>query len=96
MGIPIPPRETDAELLVDTNAPLPFSISGQHFEVIPWGHFQVSQFRGVIQNHQLSQGNPAQVRGRHPPVLTSLPELLSAPICEAPDHQELNDNVNRY
>ena len=57
VDIAIAPSKTDAPLVVDANAVLPFSIAFQRFQAIAWRRPQIAKFGGDIQLPQLSLGH---------------------------------------
>ena len=40
-SVSVPPYETHAILIVDSNAVLSSAVSTQSFQLIPWWHFQI-------------------------------------------------------
>jgi hypothetical protein len=57
VGIPVSPLETDAPLIIDTNAMLAQPIAYQFFQAIGWRASQVLQRSGVVEHAQFTQGN---------------------------------------
>jgi hypothetical protein len=55
------PDETDAPLLIDTDAVLPGSVTFQGLEAIIRWHGKISEHAGIIQHSQLSQSDPLNV-----------------------------------
>jgi len=85
MGVPIAPGEAEPPLIVDAHAVLPFSISEQCLQAIPWRRCQVAQFRRAIQLPKLSACDLLD-RLKAPAALATV-----KPLCfhatERPDHQ---------
>jgi len=63
-GIPGLPSKADPVPIVDTDAVLTLSISTQRFEMIARRDSQILQRRCSVEDPQLPQGDPLQVR-RH-------------------------------
>lgn len=57
VSIAIPPRETDAPLVVDPNAMLTDSIAGEKFQAISWGYAQIGKLIGGIEQGKFALGN---------------------------------------
>jgi len=57
VGIPISPLETDAPLIIDTNAMLAQPIPYQFLQAIGWWASQVLQRSCVVEHTQFAQGN---------------------------------------
>jgi hypothetical protein len=63
--VPFLPSETDAPLIVDSNAPRPASIPSELLEPIRWRNPQIRESGRGIEHAQLPQCNLLQV-GREP------------------------------
>ncbi len=61
VGIPVSPHKTNAPLIVDANAVLPFSISLQRFQVIARRRSQIAEFRGDIQLTEFPLPHPLDI-----------------------------------
>jgi hypothetical protein len=57
IGAVLRPHKTDAPLIVDANAVLPFAIIFQRFEPIGRGYLQINERLSLIQHEQLPQGD---------------------------------------
>lgn len=55
--IPVLPAKTDAPLLIDTDAVLPFAMPFQDVEAVAWRDQQIVKYRGVVQHAQLAPGD---------------------------------------
>ncbi len=57
IGVPIPPFEADAPLVIDANAILTRAIAGQFFQAIRRRNAKVLERHGPIQHTQFPEGN---------------------------------------
>jgi hypothetical protein len=84
VGIAVPPFKADSVLLVDSNAPLPFSIASQTLQPISWGYSQFLDPRRAM--------NLAKFPKCHPlacpkfPAVMALKNLFRLFIGKSADH----------
>lgn len=78
------PDETDSILIVDTDAVLPPSITGQSLKVIPWKRAQVVESLGCVKLRELALCDPGDAP--KPARRVSLKERLGVAVPEGPDH----------
>jgi hypothetical protein len=78
------PQETNAPLIVDTNAHLARSIALQRFQPIPRRRFQVLQSFRRIQDFQFSSRNA--FNRPEPPYWMVVEQLFRILAAKAPDH----------
>ena len=62
MRVSVFPAEADPPLIVDSDAVLASSISGQFLQMIGWRNPEIAQRAGSIQNQQLSESDPLNTR----------------------------------
>src|SRR5208282_1433306 len=93
-GISVPPHETHAVLVVDTNAVLPGAIPAKRFELITRRHLQIVERDRGVQNGKFFERPNLQIR-RQIPAPARLPQPLRFPVPETPDHL-LYTNAVRY
>ncbi len=85
VGIAFAPNKTDAPLVIDADAVLPFSIAFQCFQVIAWRRSQIAKFSGDVQLSQLPLGHTL----KGPKAFDALPgmKLFSLRRPERLDHR---------
>ena len=66
MGISLLPEKADPPPVVDADAMLAFPVSGKRLQTVPWGHPQIVQALGVVQDHQFGLGTALDVNGELP------------------------------
>jgi hypothetical protein len=71
--IPSQPDEANAELVVDANAVLAFSVAQERFKMVAWGCFEVKEFNGAANDEKLLQSSLAKIR-RDASALSCLPQ----------------------
>jgi len=84
-GIPIPPDEAHAILIVNPNAVLPRPIPAKRFQMISRRHLQVIERDGRIQNRQFLE-RPAPEISRKSPALARPPQPFGFLVAETRDH----------
>jgi hypothetical protein len=57
----VSPDEAKSILVIDSYAVLPFSVSLESLQTIPWRHSQIIQFTGLTQIKQFSTCHPFDV-----------------------------------
>jgi hypothetical protein len=60
VGAALGPHETDAPLLVDSDAMLAFSATSKRLQPIPWDGLQVREARGVANHLKFSHRCPLE------------------------------------
>jgi hypothetical protein len=84
MSIAVDPFNTDAELIVDSDAVLAFSLSAlKLLQSVVWWNSKIIQSNGSVDHRQLSLCGSSKIGRRHSFALAYLPELLSVPIPKA-------------
>jgi hypothetical protein len=86
------PNETNAKLIVDTNAMLACAVSFQSLQAIPGRNAQVANVNGSFQLIELSAGGKCPSPA---PASASLKEVLCIRIPEALNHPGQVYNVTR-
>jgi hypothetical protein len=84
-GITIPPEETHAVLIVDSNAVLPGAVSMQSFELIARRNLQVVERHRCIQDSQFLERSELKI-GWNPTALPGMPEPLGFFVPKTQDH----------
>ena len=95
-GTGIAPDEADTIPVVDTNAVLPATVSGQSLEPIAGRYAEIIQGRGGVELVQLPPSHTQDIRGTDPSCpssVTPVEDVLSATILERNDH---NNMIARY
>jgi len=84
-GVSRPPPKTDPPLIVDANAVLPGSVSSKLLQPVAWRTAKVVQGLGRIQDQELAQRHPLQLKGppAHP---LALEDSLGVLIPKALEH----------
>ena len=91
-GVTILPDEAYAELVVDPDTVLAFSIPVQSFQSVAGRDSQILQLSSRVEHGQFLPGRASQVRRRHSLALACVPKLLRAFIREGLDHfSQLNE-----
>lgn len=85
MSVAVLPLETDAPLIVDSDAMLSFAISLQFLQVVRGRNLQVVQVFGVVDHAKLTKGHLLNVYGQFPRSLSAV-NLFSFFILERLDH----------
>jgi hypothetical protein len=94
VGIAIPPHEAQAELLVDRNTVLAFTVMAQLFQSVSWRSSQILESGGCVEHGQFLSRSLSRIRGRHSPAFSCVPEILRTLVREGLDH-ETKFNVSR-
>jgi hypothetical protein len=84
VGAALAPHETQAPLIVDTDAVLSFPVSAQGLKAIPGWNPQVIQSVSRVQHFQLAPGH--RLERLEAPNRFSMEEPLSVPTTEGADH----------
>jgi hypothetical protein len=92
--VAVTPPETDAPLIVDSDAVLPSTVASEPLETVSRWYTKVFQRLRGIQNQQLPVGSSLYVRWQ-PPTPLPLEDSTGLGIIEAPDHGP-DLNVFRY
>jgi hypothetical protein len=90
----LPPRKTDAKLIIDTDAVLALSVSSERLQIIAWWNSQIGQSDSCFNLIQLPERHALNVS---PP--SGIPpdkELERVAIFEVLDHAELEYNAYHY
>jgi hypothetical protein len=83
-GITLAPTKTEAELVIDAQAPLPRPIPQESFQPVPGRRTQFFQRQDAVQLPQFSKGNPFD--GSEAPASLSMEETLGFLIGKGADH----------
>jgi hypothetical protein len=86
MGIAVPPVETNAPLVIDSDAVLPSPIAPQLFQSVAGRTPKVRERLGTVQDEQFPQHDPMQRWREASPRLTG-EQTLRLAIREAPNHE---------
>jgi len=79
-----PPAKTDPPLVVDPDAVLPLSVTGQRFKSVSWYRRDVFQRCSIIEHPEFPARHFLDVAKLAAAV--AVEELLSVPAAEGPDH----------
>ena len=85
IGVSVPPLETDAPLVVDADAPLPFPVAGELFKAIRGRNAKEIKGSRTVNLRELSQGDALDV-GRKLLREESVEYLFRFLALERPDH----------
>jgi hypothetical protein len=94
MSIAFIPAETDAPLVVDTDAVLAAAIARKRLQPICWRDAEIIQTFSDIKLNQLAPRDPVQLRRKMAQEL-ALKQPLSASVPKRLNH-EMNNNAWRY
>ncbi len=86
IGIAVPPSEAHAELIVDPNAMLTFTVAAQRPQFVTGRNSQILQSSGRVKHGQLLLRDISQIRRRHSSALARVPKFLRVFVREGFDH----------
>lgn len=99
VGVAIPPNETDAILIIDSDAMLALALAVQSLQPVSGRNIQIIQRHGGMQQKKLLQCPHFQIGG-NPSASPRLPKLLRIRIPEACYHEGIllryGTSVKRY
>jgi len=84
VAVAIAPDKTDAPLIIDSDRVLPFPLSSECFQLIPWRSSQNPQFRSRVELEQLPQGHAFD--GAKTLAVMILKQFLGVPRAKALNH----------
>src|SRR6266849_6577290 len=93
-SVSVAPYETQAILIVDSNAVLSSAASAKRFQLISWRHSQVVEHDRCVQNREFLKGSQLQI-GWETAASAGLPKPFGFLIAETYDHY-FYTNVPRY
>ena len=98
VSIIVQPLETDAPLMVNTNAVLAFPVSAKGLQPVPWRSAQVIETRRKVKLREFAKRHSMNPRGNFP-ALAADPQILRDRVRKTHDHTRITGyvhNVSRY
>lgn len=99
VGVTISPAKANPPLIVDPDAVLALSISGELFEAVSRRHSEIAQQVSCVKQEELLQGHPVNTLWE-PFRALAIEDSLGLWVIEAPNHRTIImprvNNVKRY
>ena len=94
-SVSVPPHETHAVLIVDSNAVLASAITAQRLQLVPRWHFQIVEHHRRVQDRELLKCPELQVRGQAA-TSSRMPQSFGFLVPETRNHFTYTNVIQYY